>query len=75
MPTRIHVLQRIIQAVAIAVESLRVGGIGYYGIRADEPAYCRIVVAGVVEIEAAVVQPLAGVVIPNLFRNLREYLI
>ena len=36
MPTRIPILQRIIQTVAVPVKSLGVGGVGHNAIRTDE---------------------------------------
>jgi hypothetical protein len=59
LPTRIYILQRIIQTVAIAVKALRIGGIGYYRIRADEPAYLRVVVSGIIVVQPGGVKGVA----------------
>ena len=59
MPARAYVLQRIVQAVAVAVKALGVSGIGYNCIRADEPAYQWIVVAGVIVVQPGGVKAFA----------------
>lgn len=60
VPTRVSVLQRIIQAVAIPVEALRVSGIGDYGIRADKPPNRRVIIPCSVIIKSRIVMALAG---------------
>ena len=60
MPTRVRILQWIIQTIAVSIKGLGVGIVGYYGVRADETSNYRIVVAGVVEVETGFVQSLAG---------------
>ena len=60
MPAGIRVLQRVVDTVAVAVEGLRIGRVGNYGVRADETPDRGVVVSGVVEVEASIVQPLAG---------------
>ena len=46
MPTGVNIPQRIVQAVAVRVQALRVCPIRHNGIRADEPADGGVVVAG-----------------------------
>ena len=60
MPARIHILQRIIQAVGIPVIRLWTGQIRYYSIRADKPPCHWVIVPGVIVVKPGVVQPLAG---------------
>jgi hypothetical protein len=52
MPTRVHILKRIIQAVAISVKALRVSGIRNYAIRADKPPYRWVIVTGIIVVKA-----------------------
>lgn len=44
MSTWVNVLERIVVDVAVAVQALRIGGIGYNGVRLDPPVKIRIVV-------------------------------
>ena len=55
----INILQGVIQDVAVSIECLRVSVVWYYTVRADEPPYGRIVVPGIVVIQACAVKPLA----------------
>jgi len=54
----VSIFNRIIQNVRIPVESLRIGAVGYNIVGADESAYHRVVVAGVVVVEVSIVQPM-----------------
>jgi len=61
VPARVGILGWVIPNVAVPVQVLRVGRVWDNGIRADEPTYARIVVPGVVEVQARLAaQPLAG---------------
>ena len=60
MPARINVLQWIVIAIAIPIETLRVPIVRHNRIRAYKPANRRIIIAGVVVVQAGIVQPLAG---------------
>jgi hypothetical protein len=60
MPARIGVLEGIVFAIAIPIQTLRIRVIRHNRIRADEPANRGVVVAGVVVVQAGIVQPLAG---------------
>ncbi len=60
MPARINILERVIQAIAVSIQGLRILVVLHYGIRAYEPAYRRIIISSVVVVQAGIVQPLAG---------------
>jgi len=60
MSARIIISQRVVQAVAITVQALRVGRIWHQCIRANKPPYSSIVVPGIIEVEAGLVKALAG---------------
>ena len=60
MPARIHILQWVIQHIAVSVKALWIGRIGNNTIRADKPPYYGIVVSRIVEVQPGIVKPLAG---------------
>jgi len=60
MSCRINVFQRIVIAVAVSIQRLWIFIVRHNRIRADKPPNRRIVVAGVVVVQAGIVQPLAG---------------
>lgn len=60
MSSRVNISQWIVKTVRIPVQRLRVGSVGHYCIRADEPADSRIVVPGPVVVKPRPIQPLAG---------------
>jgi len=57
---RVRVLQRVVDAVAVAVQGLRVAEALDNRIRADKPPNHRIIVSGIVVVETSGVKPLAG---------------
>jgi hypothetical protein len=60
MSTRVYILKRVVIAIAIPVQRLRVCKALHNSVRAYKPANRRIVVAGVVVVQAGLVKPLAG---------------
>jgi len=60
LSARTGVPQRIVEAVAIPVETLRIGRVRHNGVRADEPPYRGIVIPCIVKVKAGLVKPLAG---------------
>ena len=60
MASRINVVNRIVAAIAVAVEALGVVGGLDYGVGGDESADFGVVVSGAVEVEAGGVKLFAG---------------
>ena len=60
MPARINILERVVQHMGVFVPGLGILPIWNKCVSADKPPDLRIIVPGVVEVEAAVVQPLPG---------------
>ncbi len=60
VPAGVGVFERVVEAVCVSVKVLRIGGIRDYAVGTDEPPDRGIVVPGIIEIEAAIVKPLAG---------------
>ena len=60
MPRRVHILQRVVNTIAVTVQGLGIGGTLHNDIRADEPAGYRVIVARAVVVQAGAVQPLSG---------------
>jgi len=58
MPTRVCVPQRIVEAIRIPVQTLRIGRVGNYAIRADEPPYGSVVIPCIVVIQPRLIQSL-----------------
>jgi hypothetical protein len=58
MPARVYVSEWIIQAIAVPVKALGVGGIRYNGIRADESAHACIIVPCPVIVKPRTIQSL-----------------
>lgn len=63
MSCRVNIVYRVVSRIGIAVEALRVVGSLDDGIRADEPANLRVIVSGVIEVEAGLVKFFAGEVV------------
>ena len=68
MPARIHVFQRIVPTIAVAVQRLGIARRLHKGIGLDEPPQLRIVVPGVVEVQPTRIQPLAGELLGDIHR-------
>ena len=60
VPCRVGEPERVIHTVRVWVQVLRVQVVRDNRVRADEPADRGIVEAGIVEVQAGLVQPLAG---------------
>ena len=60
MSAGIDILKRIVQTIGIPVKRLRIYPVGNNTVRADKPSNRRVVVAGVIVIEAGVIEALAG---------------
>ena len=60
VPRRVNVPQGVVQAVAVAVQGLGVGGALDNGIGTDKPPDSRVIIPGAVVVQAGAVQPLPG---------------
>ena len=60
MSRGINIFQRVVIAIAVSIQCLWVFIVLHNGIRTDKPANRRIIVAGVVVVQAGIIQPLAG---------------
>jgi hypothetical protein len=60
IPARVHILQGIIQTIAVLIKALGVGGVGNNRIRADKPPYQRVIVTGIIIVKPGGVKALAG---------------
>ena len=68
MPARVNKIDRIIVAVGISIECLRIGRRFDDGVRGDESSNERIVVSGSIVVQAClIVQFLSGKIIPRYF--------
>ncbi len=52
MPARVRIPHRIVAHIAVPVQALRVARIGHDGVRLDEAPERRVIVAGIVEVQA-----------------------
>jgi hypothetical protein len=69
--SRIHIVNRVISAITVAVEALGVIGGLDYCVGSDEAAYFWVVVPCAVEIQAGFVKLLAGEIMVNGCAGLR----
>ncbi len=60
MSTWINILQRIVEAITVSIQTLRIQWIGHNSIGRDKPADVSVIITGIIEVEPGLIQPLAG---------------